>query len=136
MAAMDPPPPWARGKKPCARIGHHLFYKLGLDGRDERHSGLVVKNPRTTETTMSHLGNLVCGLDLLRDALERVADGEARPYYAIDPEDDRPESERARALCLLHDDDSEEWVDTECLGEILAWLERLPTPPQASDERA
>jgi hypothetical protein len=32
-ASMDPPPPWARGKEPCARIGAHLFYKLGLDGR-------------------------------------------------------------------------------------------------------
>jgi hypothetical protein len=52
----------------------------------------------------------------------------------IDPEDDRPEAERARALCL-YDDDSEEWIDTECLGEILAWLEGLPTPPPEGDER-
>jgi hypothetical protein len=33
VASMDPPPPWARGKKPTARIGAHLFYRLGLDGR-------------------------------------------------------------------------------------------------------
>jgi spore germination cell wall hydrolase CwlJ-like protein len=32
-ASMDLPPPWARGKTPLIRIGAHLFYKLGLDGK-------------------------------------------------------------------------------------------------------
>lgn len=28
-----PPPKWAKGRTPTTKIGRHVFYKLGLDGR-------------------------------------------------------------------------------------------------------